>query len=478
MRFVNQVHQAIHALIEAGYKEVACWVLDKMLDDFPGHGTAHHDRAVLAYDDGDLDKACRHYELAAESEPENTAILKSLAHFYHVALGHTEKALEQYKKVLASDPGDTEALMIAGHLSVGVNRLDQARQFYARLLEIEPWHSDIRDNLEKIDTKARKNISSKSAEEYYRSGLDMAQAGDRAGAIELLQHAVEKEPHHALAHNDLGVLYYQTGDKEKALRHYEQAAALDPGDPVFQKNLGDFHYIERGDIQAALERYVRVLNMYPEDVEALMNIGHICMALGQNEDARVFFNRILELDPFNDDARKLIDRIDPPWTGEQASPRDGNALYPEAQALSAQGNITGAIAVLESLVSMEPGNAAALNDLGVLHYQVGNKDQALQYYEKAARSEPNHNIFQKNLADFYLMELGRIEDAMKIYVQVLENDPLDVESLIATGVVCSKMNNLSDARSFFERALQIEPWNIDAQQALKQLENNENAWAV
>ena len=40
------------------------------------------------------------------------------------------------------------------------------------------------------------------------------------------------------------------------------------------------------------------------------------------------------------------------------------------------------------------------------------------------------------MADFYYVELGRIEDALKIYVNILKTDPQDVEVLMATGHIC------------------------------------------
>jgi tetratricopeptide (TPR) repeat protein len=106
----------------------------------------------------------------------------------------------------------------------------------------------------------------------------------------------------------------------------------------------------------------------------------------------------------------------------------------------------------------------------VRYYQQGEKRKALECYEKAVQIAPDHPVYQKNLADFYLVEEGRIKDALKLYVKVLEANPEDVECMLATGFVCVKMNNLDEARSFYERALEIEPWNADARQALTQLD--------
>ena len=56
-------------------------------------------------------------------------------------------------------------------------------------------------------------------------------------AIQNLEALLQSSPDHAMAHNDLGVLYFKAGDKVRAREHYEKAAQLEPGDIIFQKNL-------------------------------------------------------------------------------------------------------------------------------------------------------------------------------------------------------------------------------------------------
>jgi Flp pilus assembly protein TadD len=109
------------------------------------------------------------------------------------------------------------------------------------------------------------------------------------------------------------------------------------------------------------------------------------------------------------------------------------------------------------------------NDLGVLYYEAGDKENALASYKQAVRLAPNEPNYHKNLADFYIMEEGRAEEAMKLYVEVLSLNPLDIEALNATGMICTALGKINDARYFYERVLEIEPFNEDAANALKNL---------
>ena len=51
-----------------------------------------------------------------------------------------------------------------------------------------------------------------------------------------LEIMIQENPDCAMSHNDLGVLSYQMGNKEKALACYEKAVVLEPKNSVFQKN--------------------------------------------------------------------------------------------------------------------------------------------------------------------------------------------------------------------------------------------------
>jgi glycosyltransferase involved in cell wall biosynthesis/GT2 family glycosyltransferase/2-polyprenyl-3-methyl-5-hydroxy-6-metoxy-1,4-benzoquinol methylase len=128
--------------------------------------------------------------------------------------------------------------------------------------------------------------------------------------IRELESLAEAHPQFALAHNDLGVLHYQTGKKEKARHHYERAAALMPDNINFQKNLADFYYVELQAVEDALKIYVKILETHPQDVETLLALACICSALGKFDDASDFYQRVLDIDPGNEEVKKALDSLE------------------------------------------------------------------------------------------------------------------------------------------------------------------------
>ena len=228
----------------------------------------------------------------------------------------------------------------------------------------------------------KSNNDFKSAETLYATIQANLRTKPSKEVIADLQNLIASYPDFALAYNDLGVLYYSSGNKEKALNYYEMAVQLDIGNMIFQKNLADFYYVEMGRVEDALRIYVKILEANPEDIETLLITGHICVALHKFEDAKVFYRRVLEYEPQNkaahDNLNKLekIDPIEP----ARKSPEE---MYQEIKPLLNNGDPHKAIASLEKLLQHFPEFAVAYNDLGVLFYHTGDKEKARQQYERA-----------------------------------------------------------------------------------------------
>jgi GT2 family glycosyltransferase/cytochrome c-type biogenesis protein CcmH/NrfG len=146
-----------------------------------------------------------------------------------------------------------------------------------------------------------------AAEALYAEASRKARSGDYAAAILDLEKTVQADPEYALAHNDLGVLYYTTGHKRRSLHHYEQAVRLKPDNITFQKNLADFYCVEENRAEDALRIYVGVLAKNPCDIDGLLTTARICEKIGKVEDARNFYERVLEEDPENDEAARWLE---------------------------------------------------------------------------------------------------------------------------------------------------------------------------
>ena len=135
-------------------------------------------------------------------------------------------------------------------------------------------------------------------------------AGKRADAIISLEKLVGSFPDYAPAHNDLGVLYGETGNLDKALAAYEKSVSLDPANATFIKNLADFHYVAMKRPDTAVPHYERALVMNPHDTETLLILGNIQVESEHFRAARACYLKVLETDPTNELAGKMFDALD------------------------------------------------------------------------------------------------------------------------------------------------------------------------
>jgi GT2 family glycosyltransferase/glycosyltransferase involved in cell wall biosynthesis/radical SAM superfamily enzyme YgiQ (UPF0313 family)/MoaA/NifB/PqqE/SkfB family radical SAM enzyme/cytochrome c-type biogenesis protein CcmH/NrfG len=109
--------------------------------------------------------------------------------------------------------------------------------------------------------------------------------------------------------NDLGVMWFLQADIDKGKVILEQALRLDPYNMVIMKNLF-YIYIKVNCIQAAFQMGKNILAQLPEDIEYLFLLADLCVQCGKKEDALIFWNRILQIDPTQIRAQnKLEDSI-------------------------------------------------------------------------------------------------------------------------------------------------------------------------
>lgn len=332
---------------------------------YPDVAIACNDLGVLYLREGEKLLALACYEKANRLQPCTPDIVKNLAEFYFVELKWIDDAIIMLTDILRSFPDDCELLTLLGVISERVGREVEAGSFYCRVAELDPCNMQARDALARLgittapspvynqplpqevpsaytppplqtpataptqsasggldDVLARLKAtlnntpqtaatstpsqSIRSSDELYREAEGFASAGNSQQALSILKHLVAKDPTHALAHNDLGVLFSQNGDFELARFHHEAAVLHSPSNPIFRKNLAELYYAVFGRTDEAVEIYTRLLREYPADVDTLTALAVISKNNNLKDQARIFINKVLNLEPWNRDAREFL----------------------------------------------------------------------------------------------------------------------------------------------------------------------------
>lgn len=452
------VYDRLTALLQGLAPEEAIRRIKEFLITFPSFALAHNDLGVLYHHAGNPTLALAHHEKAARLQPDTILFRKNLADFYAVELGWLEEAVDIYLEVVKRNPRDTEALIALGQLGSALAG--------SRTLDAPPQREQLEANCQ--STPHVVAPSPKSEQELYAEAQQLASQGDFNTARSCLEGLISRQPSNALYHNDLGVVCYQLGDSAAAQRQYETAHQLQPANPTFTRNLADLYFSQRDQVDQAIYLYLDLLKQNPRDIETLINLGHVCRAVGRGEEANTFYRRALEIEPWNGEARQaLADQPLPVQQPVQQPARSADGLVAEARECAQQGQNEQARELLEQAIAQNPRFAVAHNDLGVVAYQLGDLGAAQVAYEQAVRLEPGNLNYRKNLADLYFVAAGRPDDAIHMYLDMFREHPRDIEILAALGQICQAVGRPDESRSFYQRALEIEPWNREVREALE-----------
>ncbi len=120
---------------------------------------------------------------------------------------------------------------------------------------------------------------------YLRSGaLKLAQQGNYTQAIALLSQLIQQHPQNAIDYNNRGLIYFQSGEVQKAWCDYNTALQLNPDLASAYNNRANY-YAARGELTTALTDYDQAIDLNPSYVRAWINRGITLRDLGQYEEA-------------------------------------------------------------------------------------------------------------------------------------------------------------------------------------------------
>ncbi len=185
-----------------------------------------------------------------------------------------------------------------------------------------------------MSTHSRKTIENRFAE-----ACELHSRAEFSAAEKIYTSLLKHVPEAGLLHYNIGLLYYQKEDFQKALSHYSTARDLAPQDPdllfnyaLCQKQLGQIRdaaasfrqliqfspddpetlynlgncYRELKEYTQAVESYQQVLSNNPSHLPATRNLAYLFHILDDTENALTYYNRVLHLDPDNSQAIHMI----------------------------------------------------------------------------------------------------------------------------------------------------------------------------
>ncbi|HJP84593.1 MAG TPA: tetratricopeptide repeat protein [Gemmatimonadaceae bacterium] len=117
----------------------------------------------------------------------------------------------------------------------------------------------------------------------------------------------------------------------------------------------------------------------------------------------------------------------------------------------------GEIDILRSFARrIDPSDAGAYNNLGVLYFRKGLTDEAIVAFSRALALDERMHVARRNLEIAY-GESGLLERRLQELEERLRTNPADLEALVQSGIAEKTAGRLERAHSLFQRAIDLDP---------------------
>jgi len=287
-------------------------------------------------------------------------------------------------------------------------------------------------------------------EEAYQRANDYQVAGRLREAEFLLLKLLEVLPRHAHALHLLGVVAWQSGQAERALRLIHEAIAIEPEGALFHSNLAEMSR-QRGRLPEAILHGERAVALDASSAGALANLGVAFFDAGDYDKAEACHLKALDIAP---------------------------GFLPSVNNLGsirrARGDRPGAVAWFHKALEITPDFLPALSNLGALLVEEKRADEAAVYLEKALALQPNHPeaLCNLGLVRFLQQRLVEAEAALKAGIRLNSSRGGTAAARHALGRILVMGARLAEARAVFQDWLVLEPENPVATHFLAAVSEN------
>lgn len=381
----------------------------------------------------------------------------SLAMLVGCAAGHGKTTSEAMRKAT-----QRQAEIKAG------NDYDQARQAFMA------GEMDKADKFINSSLKACPSVT----KSYVLKGRIQLEKGDLEQALACFQKAELQDPTSVDSKYYQGIVYERFTQPDKALEMYTAAAELEPSNPQYAvataETMVDLGRLDDG------EKFLTTRASFEHNAGVKQTLGHIAMLRGDHEKAVKIFNdaRLLATDDPGIIEDLLHAQIS---TGRYADAENNLAHLQKIPANKDRRdlrqmrarclmNLDRPIEARDVLIELTSGDdgqrdAEAWIELGNVCFMIKDMNRTRQSWQRVVAIAPERAEGWM-LKALYQRRTGDSAGALKTVARAVERRGENIDPLMLQGVIYRDLGREADAKHSFELALQQDPDNKAAQQAL------------
>ncbi len=403
-------------------------------------------------------------------------------------------------------PENTDVILLMARISISQNYFEDAIPLLESGVAIAPERADLHaalgqsylvtDRIEKAIEELKKAIAIKpSAQSYALLGAAYQRQGKFDEAKQSLDQGLKLDPHHQGCLFNLGLIAERQGDSAAAQARFQQVLQLNPDDADALLELANLHIAAKKFPEAAdvLRRYVKV-SRHPatgyyklamverslHDTAAADRDLSQFQTLSKNDNDGEFPNE--HLFDYLDNRSKLAPQARTQMdiaeiTGQLKNhPDQPQGLYLLAEAYLKSGKVDEAKSTIAQLDKVSADDYRTVAGVGVLLARYHLYDDAIQHFRAALAANPNSDEIKFDLADAYFRK-RLYPQALDAAGQVSEQGRKDDAYLALLGDIYGHLGDTAHAEEIYRNAITRNPDNDQDYLGLALIEFREHNFA-
>ncbi|MBF0358927.1 MAG: tetratricopeptide repeat protein [Magnetococcales bacterium] len=311
----------------------------------------------------------------------------------HTKSGNYTEAAKLCSAIKQTAPTHISGINLLGIIAQKVDRHDLAIKHFSRCIEID-------------DSRALL---------YFNLARSLDKLARREEAIKALETAIEKEP------------------ENSKVREYLEAILKNPNTDSEDEIKQGLEFHKSAQLDRAIECYKTALEIQPENIVALINMGAALQALNRLDRAVTCYRKAIAINT------------------SIALPH-----YNLGNALQEQGELDAAVKSYQKAIALKTDYAESYGNLANTLEKLGKFDKAVENYQKALAIKPDYAEAHFNLGNTFKKQL-KLDEAVKSYQKALAIKPNFAEAHCNLGNTMQEQERLEAAISCYQKALTIKP---------------------
>lgn len=356
--------------------------------------------------------------------------------------GNLSLALEHFEAALALTPDSSSLNRELASVAIRLGLSERAATAIERAIKLDP-----------------KNVKS-----YILAGQIYWASGDMNLAESRFKTAVELAPDEAEPLMNLA-MSVTSKDPHRAIQLYKQYLERHPGEVEIHERVAQIHQ-GLGELDNAKAEWSKVLEWSPQSLRANLALAQIAEVNSDTGTAISHYEAVLVHDPSNlplllrvGELRYRSNDMNQAYEvfskAKSIAPSSASANFWLALLSEQRGEWQQAIKLLEE-VSRNAREPGVLLRLSYYYAQAGERKKGIEILKELSQAEPDNQDFLNYLAVAY-EEDGQNKNAEKILRKLLELRPQDPESFFNLGTLYDRMKQYAESEIYFKKAIQLKP---------------------